>query len=89
MTGSHGYRIPPQQERQALGSENLTYHEKKALGFGTVKERLGKETVKDFDACGLGLQHALDPVVTPEGVLYDREHILGASSTRRRTSRAR
>ena len=59
-----------------MGSENLTYHEKKALGFGTVKERLGKETVKDFDACGLGLQHALDPVVTPEGVLYDREHIL-------------
>ena len=59
-----------------MGSENLTYHEKKALGFGTVKERLGKETVKDFDACSLGLQHALDPVVTPEGVLYDREHIL-------------
>jgi nitric oxide synthase-interacting protein len=58
-----------------MGSENLTYMEKKALGFGTVKERLGKETVKDFDACALGLTHAIDPLVTPEGVLYDKEHI--------------
>ena len=41
-----------------MGSENLTYGERKALGFGTMKERLGKETVKDFDACALGLTHA-------------------------------
>lgn len=25
-----------------MGSEALTYNERKALGFGTVKERLGK-----------------------------------------------
>ena len=25
-----------------MGVEGLTYHEKKALGFGTVKQRLGK-----------------------------------------------
>lgn len=25
-----------------MGSEALTYHERKALGFGTVSERLGK-----------------------------------------------
>jgi hypothetical protein len=25
-----------------MGSESFTYHERKALGFGTVKERLGK-----------------------------------------------
>jgi len=28
-----------------MGSEALTYHERKALGFGTVKERLGKVRV--------------------------------------------
>jgi hypothetical protein len=28
-----------------MGSEALTYHEKKALGFGTVKERVGKVSV--------------------------------------------
>ena len=59
-----------------MGSEGLRYHERRALGFGTVKERLGAETVKNFDACALSLSHATDPVVTPEGVLYDREHIL-------------
>lgn len=59
-----------------MGSEGLRYHERQALGFGTMTERLGKETVKDFDHCALSLSPALDPVVTPEGVLYDREHIL-------------
>ena len=29
-----------------MGVEGLTYHEKKALGFGTVKQRLGKVTVQ-------------------------------------------
>lgn len=28
-----------------MGSENLTYHERKALGFGTVSERLGKASL--------------------------------------------
>ena len=41
-----------------MGSENLTQAERRALGFGTATERLGKETVKDFDSCSLGLQHA-------------------------------
>ena len=52
-----------------MGSEGLRYHERRALGFGTVKERLGAETVKNFDACALSLSHATDPVVTPEGCL--------------------
>jgi nitric oxide synthase-interacting protein len=25
-----------------MGSEGMTYHERKALGYGTVRERLGK-----------------------------------------------
>lgn len=41
-----------------------------------MTERLGKETVKDFDHCALSLSPAIDPVVTPDGVLYDRENIL-------------
>lgn len=59
-----------------LGSEALTHSERKALGYGTVKERLGKETVKDYDACALTLTSAKDAVVTPEGVVYDRGAIL-------------
>lgn len=25
-----------------MGTEGLTYHERRAMGFGTLKERLGK-----------------------------------------------
>ena len=59
-----------------MGSENLTHAERAALGFGTAVERLGKDSVKDFDACALCLQPVTDPVVTPGGVLYERQAIL-------------
>ena len=59
-----------------MGSENLTHAERSALGFGTAVERLGKDSVKDFDACALCLQPVEDPVVTPDGVLYERQAIL-------------
>jgi nitric oxide synthase-interacting protein len=59
-----------------MGSENLTHAERAALGFGTAVERLGKDSVKDFDACALCLQPVEDPVVTPSGVLYERQAIL-------------
>mmetsp|Transcript_49142 Transcript_49142/g.93873 ORF Transcript_49142/g.93873 Transcript_49142/m.93873 type:complete len:315 (-) Transcript_49142:258-1202(-) len=59
-----------------MGCEGMSYHERKALHFGTVKERLGKDTVKDFDACGLSLSLATDPVCTADGIIYQREAIL-------------
>lgn len=59
-----------------MGSENLNYAERKALGFGTIKERLGKDTVKDFNCCALGLHVCADPYATDEGVLYEREFIV-------------
>ena len=59
-----------------MGSENLTYAERKAMGLGTIKERLGKETVKDFNHCALSLHGCENPCVTPEGVLYEREHVV-------------
>ncbi|XP_014650746.1 PREDICTED: nitric oxide synthase-interacting protein isoform X1 [Ceratotherium simum simum] len=57
-----------------------TYHEKKkdtaASGYGTQNIRLSRDAVKDFDCCCLSLQPCHDPVVTPDGYLYDREAIL-------------
>lgn len=57
-----------------------TYHEKRkdtaASGYGTQRLRLGRDAVKDFDCCCLSLQPCRDPVVTPEGFLYEREAIL-------------
>ncbi|GAB6033225.1 hypothetical protein CHUAL_012829 [Chamberlinius hualienensis] len=57
-----------------------TYHEKKkdtkSGGYGTLHMRLGKDSVKDFDCCCLSLQPCRNPVITPQGVLYDKEAIL-------------
>ncbi|XP_063729377.1 nitric oxide synthase-interacting protein-like [Symsagittifera roscoffensis] len=57
-----------------------TYHEKKkdteASGYGTKKTRLGRDSIKDFDCCNLTLQTCKDPVITPDGFLYEREAIL-------------
>ncbi|XP_026180587.1 nitric oxide synthase-interacting protein [Mastacembelus armatus] len=57
-----------------------TYHEKKkdtaASGYGTQSIRLGKNAIKDFDCCCLTLQPCQDPVVTPDGYLYEKQAIL-------------
>lgn len=54
--------------RNNTASACYTYHERqrdaKASGYGTLKARLGKESVKDFDACCLTLQPCRNPVIT-------------------------
>lgn len=67
-------------------SQNVTahavysYHEKRRdqleSGFGSEHVRLGKDSVRQFDSCCLTLQPCRDPVVTPQGWLYDREAII-------------
>lgn len=48
----------------------------KKSGYGTQKQRLHKDSIKDFDACSLSLQYCNNPVVTQHGVLFDKEAIL-------------
>lgn len=66
--------------KNATASSVYSYHEKqkdtKSSGYGSEKIRLGKDSVKDFDCCSLTLQPCRDPVITPEGYLYDKEAIL-------------
>ena len=64
------------KQKGGIGSEALTHSERQALGYGTCTERLGKDSTKDFDCCALCLQPVQDAVVTPDGVLYEREVIL-------------
>jgi hypothetical protein len=59
-----------------MGAESLSYHERKAMGIGTFKERLGKDSQGNYYDCCLTLQTAVDPVVTPGGYIYSREAIL-------------
>ncbi|GAX79246.1 hypothetical protein CEUSTIGMA_g6686.t1 [Chlamydomonas eustigma] len=59
-----------------MGSEGLSYAERRALGFGTIKERLGKDSMGNYYDCCLTLQAAVDPVITPDGYLFSKEAIL-------------
>jgi len=66
--------------RNCTASAVYSYHEKKkdtkASGYGSQSQRLSKDSVNDFDCCGLTLQPCREPVITPEGYLYDKEAIL-------------
>ncbi|XP_047023030.1 nitric oxide synthase-interacting protein homolog [Helicoverpa zea] len=66
--------------RNCTAGAVYTYHEKKkdaaASGYGTQSERLGKDSVKNFDCCSLTLQPCRNPVITKEGYLFDKEAIL-------------
>lgn len=54
--------------RNCTAGAVYTYHEKKkdasASGYGTNTQRVGKDSVKDFDCCCLTLQPCREPVVT-------------------------
>jgi len=57
-----------------------SYHEKKkdteASGWGTERARFNKDSMQQFDCCNLSLQPCKDPVITPDGYLYEREAII-------------
>jgi len=59
-----------------MGFEVITYAENRALGYGTVLERLEKDSIANICDCRLTLQPALDPVCTPYGIIFSREAIL-------------
>merc|ERR1712050_265653 len=54
------------------GSEAMTYFEKGFLGYGTAYERFGKESLGNFDDCQLTLKPAINPVCTPQGIIYSK-----------------
>jgi len=66
--------------RNCTANSVYSYHERKqdqaASGFGSLAARYGKDGVKDFDCCCLSLHPCKNPVVTPEGILFEKEAIL-------------
>ncbi|GAB0089842.1 Nitric oxide synthase-interacting protein homolog [Sergentomyia squamirostris] len=66
--------------RNCTAGAVYTYHEKKkdaqTSGYGTNSQRLGKDSVKNFDCCSLSLQPCRNPVITKDGILFDKESIL-------------
>lgn len=70
----------PRHGKNSTYSPVFTYYERqkatKASGWGSQKARIDKDSQKEFDCCSLTLQPCKDPVVTPDGHLYNRESIL-------------
>jgi len=66
--------------KNCTASAVYSYHEKKkdteASGWGTERARFSKDSMQEFDCCNLSLQPCKDPVITPDGYLYEREAII-------------
>lgn len=54
----------------------FTYDEKRKLGYGSQKERLGKDSIKPFHACCICLKSLIDPLCCQKGHLFCKECIL-------------
>lgn len=58
-------------------SSVFTYHERKNIkGCGSLHERLGSESLRQFEQCWICLNTAVQPVATPGGYLYCRDCIV-------------
>jgi nitric oxide synthase-interacting protein len=42
-------------------------------GWGTEVRTLDSDSMKDIDVCSLSLQPCIEPMITPSGVLYDKQ----------------
>ncbi|KAI8890127.1 hypothetical protein K501DRAFT_237024 [Backusella circina FSU 941] len=63
----------PRHSKNNTASSVFTYHESHTLEYGTKRQRLGRDSYRDYNACFLCLQVARDPVSCGEGHLACRE----------------
>jgi hypothetical protein len=54
-------------------SSIFSYAEYKKLDYGTKRQRLGNESMRQFDACSLCLQRAREPLSCGSGHLFCKE----------------
>ncbi|EIW79613.1 hypothetical protein CONPUDRAFT_125977 [Coniophora puteana RWD-64-598 SS2] len=54
-------------------SSVFSYAEKQKTEYGSKRQRLGNESMRNFDACALCLQRAREPVACNEGHLFCKE----------------
>ncbi|CAB4399210.1 unnamed protein product [Rhizophagus irregularis] len=66
----------PRHSKNNTALSFFTYAEGKALDYGTKKQRLGRDSMRECDACYLCLQRAREPVCCTQGHLYCKECIL-------------
>lgn len=70
------WKMPQRHSKNNNDLAFFTYDEKRKLGYGTQKERLGKDSIKPFDACSLCLKPFIDPLCCQKGHVFCKECIL-------------
>ena len=59
-----------------LGGHNTADGNHQSHGWGTMQRTLDGDAMKEIDACSLSLQACVHPVVTENGILYDKQVIV-------------
>ena len=59
-----------------LGGHNTADGNHQSHGWGTMQRTLDGDAMKEIDACSLSLQACVNPVVTANGILYDKQVIV-------------
>ncbi|GAA5932996.1 hypothetical protein JCM3775_005285 [Rhodotorula graminis] len=62
--------------RNNTSRADFTYAEREMANSGSKRGRLGRDSMKNFDACSLCLRHARDPRICPDGHVFCQECIL-------------
>ena len=73
------------RKEQHLGY--FTRHERAALGWGSQKKRISKDSIKLFHACTICLKLCETPLVCPEGDLFCKECIFESLLTQKRRNK--
>lgn len=63
--------MPARHSKNHNGRGILTYHERRKMDtWGNKSQRLSADSGQNFDACGLCLQRAVEPLICPAGHMY-------------------
>ncbi|KAM9984029.1 hypothetical protein ACTFIY_000756 [Dictyostelium cf. discoideum] len=68
--------MPRHSKHSCSNSGKFSNYERQLLKYGTTTERLGKDSIKNFDSCTLCLNDVIMPVICNKGHLYCKECIL-------------
>merc|ERR1711976_234179 len=49
---------------------------KEEMQYGSFERRIGKECICDFDQCAMSMKHTTEPVLSKDGIIFDKKSIL-------------
>ncbi|GAA94855.1 uncharacterized protein L969DRAFT_90761 [Mixia osmundae IAM 14324] len=73
--------------RNSTARQYLSNHERNIKHYGTQTERLGADSMRNFDACALCLQRARDPRSCTQGHLFCHECIVNSLLTQKKEAK--